>query len=220
MVGTEGFELSTSSSQSWRSTRLSYAPLVLCNMIVLCVLVSHSTQRAPKASDKKGCLGTLPAHDRLAEKYSCLSGIPAIHGGQKCSCHDRYVARPERFELPTTKFVAWYSIQLSYGRVERGIMRIAQDRVNGRCLLSRLLLVPLAARLQLSFARPHCHAQIRSTPANRVHGTPNTAEFCQPQAFANQAKGSCFYSPESCSPRSLQLQCCRRTRFSAKDPTR
>jgi hypothetical protein len=26
------------------------------------------------------------------------------------------VARPERFELPTTKFVAWCSIQLSYGR--------------------------------------------------------------------------------------------------------
>ena len=29
------------------------------------------------------------------------------------------MARPERFELPTTKFVAWYSIQLSYGRVIR-----------------------------------------------------------------------------------------------------
>ena len=28
------------------------------------------------------------------------------------------MARPERFELPTTKFVAWYSIQLSYGRME------------------------------------------------------------------------------------------------------
>ena len=28
------------------------------------------------------------------------------------------VARPERFELPTTKFVAWCSIQLSYGRPE------------------------------------------------------------------------------------------------------
>ena|GEM_PF-6688797 len=28
------------------------------------------------------------------------------------------MARPERFELPTTKFVAWYSIQLSYGRTE------------------------------------------------------------------------------------------------------
>ncbi len=27
------------------------------------------------------------------------------------------LARPERFELPTPKFVAWYSIQLSYGRV-------------------------------------------------------------------------------------------------------
>ena len=30
------------------------------------------------------------------------------------------VARPERFELPTTKFVAWCSIQLSYGRAARG----------------------------------------------------------------------------------------------------
>jgi hypothetical protein len=28
------------------------------------------------------------------------------------------MARPERFELPTTKFVAWYSIQLSYGRFD------------------------------------------------------------------------------------------------------
>ena len=28
------------------------------------------------------------------------------------------MVRPERFELPTPKFVAWYSIQLSYGRVE------------------------------------------------------------------------------------------------------
>lgn len=30
---------------------------------------------------------------------------------------DGVLARPERFELPTTKFVAWYSIQLSYGRI-------------------------------------------------------------------------------------------------------
>ena len=28
-----------------------------------------------------------------------------------------FMARPERFELPTTWFVARYSIQLSYGRV-------------------------------------------------------------------------------------------------------
>ncbi len=30
----------------------------------------------------------------------------------------RIMARPERFELPTARFVAEYSIQLSYGRVE------------------------------------------------------------------------------------------------------
>ena len=27
------------------------------------------------------------------------------------------MARPERFELPTPRFVVWCSIQLSYGRV-------------------------------------------------------------------------------------------------------
>ena len=32
------------------------------------------------------------------------------------------LARPERFELPTTKFVAWYSIQLSYGREEAELL--------------------------------------------------------------------------------------------------
>ena len=31
------------------------------------------------------------------------------------------MARPEGFEPPTTKFVAWYSIQLSYGREPRSI---------------------------------------------------------------------------------------------------
>ena len=30
------------------------------------------------------------------------------------------MARPERFELPTAWFVARYSIQLSYGRVDEG----------------------------------------------------------------------------------------------------
>jgi hypothetical protein len=29
------------------------------------------------------------------------------------------VARPERFELPTTAFEAQYSIQLSYGRADK-----------------------------------------------------------------------------------------------------
>lgn len=32
------------------------------------------------------------------------------------------MARPEGFEPPTTWFVARYSIQLSYGRAERGII--------------------------------------------------------------------------------------------------
>ena len=40
------------------------------------------------------------------------------------------MARPERFELPTTKFVAWCSIQLSYGR-RSGIMREPEGSVNG-----------------------------------------------------------------------------------------
>ena len=29
-----------------------------------------------------------------------------------------YMVRPERFELPTNRFEADYSIQLSYGRIE------------------------------------------------------------------------------------------------------
>ena len=29
------------------------------------------------------------------------------------------MARPERFELPTPRFVVWCSIQLSYGRLRR-----------------------------------------------------------------------------------------------------
>ncbi len=40
------------------------------------------------------------------------------------------MARPEGFEPPTPKFVAWCSIQLSYGRVRRGIMTAVSDVVN------------------------------------------------------------------------------------------
>ena len=40
------------------------------------------------------------------------------------------MARPERFELPTTKFVAWYSIQLSYGRVSRTLSLRRRALVN------------------------------------------------------------------------------------------
>jgi hypothetical protein len=41
------------------------------------------------------------------------------------------MARPERFELPTARFVAVYSIQLSYGRLtETPIMEILRPSVN------------------------------------------------------------------------------------------
>ncbi len=46
------------------------------------------------------------------------------------------MARPERFELPTTKFVAWYSIQLSYGRVELTIMTPLVAVVNALLMIS------------------------------------------------------------------------------------
>ena len=38
------------------------------------------------------------------------------------------MARPERFELPTPRFVVWCSIQLSYGR----LLRIAREMIPDR----------------------------------------------------------------------------------------
>ena len=98
LVGAEGFEPTTSSSQSWRSTRLSYTPAVKPDAYASTPQESHfpdggeggARRRPTPCSEQKGCRSTLFA----------------------------LVARPERFELPTTKFVAWCSIQLSYGRAE------------------------------------------------------------------------------------------------------
>ncbi len=42
---------------------------------------------------------------------------PAIRAGQSMRKDAARVARPERFELPTSWFVAMRSIQLSYGRI-------------------------------------------------------------------------------------------------------
>ncbi len=39
------------------------------------------------------------------------------------------LARPERFELPTNWFEASYSIQLGYGRVERGVYRLSTQQL-------------------------------------------------------------------------------------------
>ena len=38
------------------------------------------------------------------------------------------VARPERFELPTPRFVVWCSIQLSYGRFALFAREMLPDR--------------------------------------------------------------------------------------------
>ena len=38
------------------------------------------------------------------------------------------MARPERFELPTSWFVARHSIQLSYGRAVENLIRRAEIR--------------------------------------------------------------------------------------------
>ncbi len=46
------------------------------------------------------------------------------------------VVRPERFELPTPKFVAWCSIQLSYGRAEAELWQIERESVNSMRNLS------------------------------------------------------------------------------------
>ena len=57
------------------------------------------------------------------------------------------MARPERFELPTPWFVARYSIQLSYGRVNDPDYRdsLARGRACGVRRLART--VPVASNL-------------------------------------------------------------------------
>ena len=44
------------------------------------------------------------------------------------------LARPERFELPTPRFEAWCSIQLSYGRRTRSLGSLAA-KVKALCAL-------------------------------------------------------------------------------------
>ena len=97
LVGAEGFEPTTSSSQSWRSTRLSYTPAVKPTPEQ--ARRRSLTVRGRRLSAQRAWTGT-------SEQKGCRSTLFAL------------VARPERFELPTTKFVAWCSIQLSYGRAE------------------------------------------------------------------------------------------------------
>ena len=64
---------------------------------------SHSTAAFPAAQNR----GILHRTKRVPKHPVCFA----------------LVARPERFELPTPKFVAWCSIQLSYGRAEAKLCR-------------------------------------------------------------------------------------------------
>ncbi len=75
--------------------------------------------------------------------------------GAEAPFHPQQVARPERFELPTTKFVAWYSIQLSYGRAEtvpatRPNILTRGERIDSRA--RRRIIRTDARRVNLFFA--------------------------------------------------------------------
>ena len=52
----------------------------------------------------------------LVELLMIASGVLIAPGANCLSMNLKDMARPERFELPTTWFEARYSIQLSYGR--------------------------------------------------------------------------------------------------------
>ncbi len=55
----------------------------------------------------------------LPERQHDLSPILVMgldHNGVRRFHNGKEVARPERFELPTPRFEAWCSVQLSYGR--------------------------------------------------------------------------------------------------------
>ena len=54
----------------------------------------------------------------VAADKVCDAGVPQSHGYVVANARQvlERLARPERFELPTSWFVAMRSIQLSYGR--------------------------------------------------------------------------------------------------------
>ena len=75
------------------------------------------------------------------------------------------MARPERFELPTTKFVAWYSIQLSYGRTEN-IPLTAAEPASIAC--SRGIRSSTGRRAIILIGAAHVNPFLRSHVRRRV----------------------------------------------------
>ncbi len=65
----------------------------------------------------------------LSFEFSGISHVEGLLSGARLN-----LARPERFELPTARFVAEYSIQLSYGREGGALSLPASAFVNSnRC---------------------------------------------------------------------------------------
>ncbi len=84
----------------------------------------------------------------------------------------RKLARPERFELPTARFVAEYSIQLSYGRIvcysrlkPPYIASVAEREGLTRGILP--LALRAAPRSKFALSSASCLAKI---PASAIHG--------------------------------------------------
>ena len=108
------------------------------------------------------------------------------------------MARPERFELPTTKFVAWYSIQLSYGRVILQRMRIIR-------FVSRSVKNPQAKMAEREGFEPSMELL---TPYSLSRGAPSTYSAISPA----WSQTPLFHCRKGCknklSESSLQV-CCR-----------
>ena len=85
------------------------------------VRAARSPYRSPAA----------PAMSRSPRLLGANSGVRTFSATQKAqsplSGAFCFMARPERFELPTPRFEAWCSIQLSYGR------RVGEPRDTGPC---------------------------------------------------------------------------------------
>jgi hypothetical protein len=77
------------------------------------------------------------------------------------------MARPERFELPTPRFVVWCSIQLSYGRASRSRGRNERGREERR---GRINVFVACGKRKV----PRREGGGRSLlPASGAKGTPN-----------------------------------------------
>ena len=79
MVGVEGFELSTSSSQSWRSTRLSYTPPI----------PAYSRRAAPESCGhgfRRTCLRGLPRFEHQPRVKDAARRAGNISANKKGAC--------------------------------------------------------------------------------------------------------------------------------------